>query len=147
MEQRIDFSKTTPAAFRAVYGLETFAQGQVDPTLLHLIKVRASMVNECSFCVDMHTTDALKDGETTQRLFGLAAWSESPFYDERERAALALTDAVTLLGRGGVPDDVWDAAVAQFGAEDTAHVLLAIGMINLWNRLMIATRRQPEVAG
>lgn len=147
MEQRIDFSKTAPAAFRAVYGLETFAQGQVDPTLLHLIKVRASMVNECSFCVDMHTTDALKDGETTQRLFGLAAWSDSPFYDERERAALALTDAVTLLGRGGVPDDVWDAAVAQFGAEDTAHVLLAIGMINLWNRLMIATRRQPEVAG
>jgi len=142
----MDFSRVTPAAFRAVFGVERYAQGQVDPTVLHLIKVRASMVNECSFCVDMHTTDALKEGETTQRLFGLAAWTESPFYDERERAALALTDAVTLLGRGGVPDDVWDAAVEQFGAEETAQVLLAIGMINLWNRLMIATRRQPDIA-
>jgi len=147
MEQRMDFSRVAPAAFRAVFGVESYAQSQVDHTLLHLIKVRASMVNECSFCVDMHTIDALKDGETTQRLFGLAAWTESPFYDERERAALALTDAVTLLGRGGVPDDVWDAAVAQFGEEGTAHVLLAIGMINLWNRLMIATRKLPEVTG
>ena len=143
----MNFSKVSPAGFRAVYGAENYVQGVLDHTLLHLIKVRASMLNECSFCVDMHTTDALKDGETTQRLFGLAAWSESPFYDERERAALALTDAVTLLGRGGVPDDVWDAAVEQFGAEETAQVLLAIGMINLWNRLMIATRRQPEVTG
>jgi AhpD family alkylhydroperoxidase len=146
MEQRIDISKVVPAGFRAVFGLEKYVQGAVDHTVLSLVKVRASMINECAFCVDMHTTDAIKDGESTQRLFGLAAWRESSFYDERERAALALTDAVTLLGRTGVPDEVWEAAVEQFGEEGAANVLLAIGTINLWNRLTITSRKQPVLA-
>jgi AhpD family alkylhydroperoxidase len=143
MDQRIDFSKVVPAGFRAVYGVENYVQGKLDHTLLHLIKIRASMLNACAFCLDMHTTDALKEGESSQRLFGLAAWRESSFYDERERAALALTDAVTLLERTGVPDDVWDAVVEHFGEEGAADVLLAIGTINLWTRLNVATRKQP----
>ncbi|GAA1156131.1 carboxymuconolactone decarboxylase family protein [Kribbella jejuensis] len=143
----MNFSKVSPAGFRAVYGVENYVQGVLDHTLLHLIKVRASMLNGCAFCLDMHTTDALKDGETSQRLFGLAAWRESPFYDERERAALALTDAVTVLERTGVPDEVWDAVVERFGEEGAANVLLAIGTINLWTRLNVATRRQPDLAG
>jgi AhpD family alkylhydroperoxidase len=147
MDERMNFSKVSPAGFRAVYGVENYVQGVLDHTLLHLIKIRASMLNGCTFCLDMHTTDALKDGESSQRLFGLAAWHGSSFYDDRERAALALTDAVTVLERDGVPDDVWDAAVEHFGQEGAANVLLAIGTINLWTRLNIATRRQPELAG
>lgn len=143
----MNFSKVSPAGFRAVFGVEKYVQGVVDQTLLHLIKIRASILNGCAFCLNMHTTDALKDGESSQRLFGLAAWNDSSFYDDRERAALALTDAVTVLERTGVPDDVWDAALAQFGEEGTANVLLAIGTINLWTRLNVATRRQPELAG
>lgn len=143
----MNFSKVSPRGFRAVYGVENYVQGVLDHTLLHLIKVRASMLNGCAFCLDMHTTDALKEGESNQRLFGLAAWREAPYYDDRERAALALTDAVTILERTGVPDDVWDAVVEQFGEEGAANVLLAIGTINLWTRLNVATRRQPELAG
>ncbi|RZU24335.1 AhpD family alkylhydroperoxidase [Kribbella rubisoli] len=143
----MSFRKVSPAGFRAVYGVENYVQGVLDHTLLHLIKVRASMLNGCAYCLDMHTTDALKEGESSQRLFGLAAWRESSFYDERERAALALTDAVTVLERHGVPDDVWDAVVEHFGQEGAANVLLAIGTINLWTRLNVATRRQPELAG
>jgi AhpD family alkylhydroperoxidase len=147
MDERMNFSKVSPAGFRAVYGVENYVQGVLDHTLLHLIKVRASMLNGCAYCLNMHTTDALKEGETSQRLFGLAAWHDSSFYDERERAALALTDSVTILERGGVPDDVWNAALEEFGEEGTANVVLAIGIINLWTRLNVATRRQPELAG
>ncbi|MER7244853.1 carboxymuconolactone decarboxylase family protein [Kribbella sp. NPDC000426] len=143
----MNFSKVSPAGFRAVYGVENYVQGVLDHTLLHLIKVRASMLNGCAFCLDMHTKDASKDGESSQRLFGLAAWRDSSFYDERERAALALTDAVTRLEPHGVPDEVWDAVVQHFGEEGAANVLLAIGTINLWTRLNVATRRQPELAG
>ncbi|GAB2663307.1 carboxymuconolactone decarboxylase family protein [Kribbella swartbergensis] len=146
MEQRFDLSKVVPAGFRAVFGLEKYVQGALDHTVLHLIKVRASMVNGCAFCLDMHTTDAMKEGESAQRLFGLSAWRESPFYDERERAALALTDAVTAIGEDGVPDEVWDPVVEHFGEEGAANVLLAIGTINLWNRLTITSRKQPVLA-
>ncbi|GAA0590348.1 carboxymuconolactone decarboxylase family protein [Kribbella sandramycini] len=145
MEQRIDMTKAMPGGVKAVYGIEGYLQGVLDHTLLHLIKVRASLINGCGFCIDMHTKDALKEGETTQRLFGLAAWREVSFYDDRERAALDLTDVVTELGPHGVPDDVWNAAVQQFGEEGTMNVLLAIGTINLWNRLAISTRTQPPV--
>ncbi len=146
MEQRSDMMKAAPAGVKAVYGVETYVQSVLDHTLLHLIKVRASLLNGCGFCMDMHTKEALKQGETTQRLFGLAAWREVPFYDETERAALALTDVVTKLGDHGVPDDVWDDAVKHFGEEGTVNVVLAIGTINLWNRLAISTKAQPPTA-
>ncbi|MFF1817572.1 carboxymuconolactone decarboxylase family protein [Kribbella sp. NPDC058245] len=146
MDQRSDMMKAIPAGIKAVYGVEMYVQGVLDHTVLHLIKVRASLINGCGFCIDMHTTDALKEGETTQRLFGLAAWREVSFYDETERAALALTDAVTKLGEHGVPDDVWADTVKHFGEEGAVNVVLAIGTINLWNRLAISTRAQPPVA-
>ncbi|GAA2813377.1 carboxymuconolactone decarboxylase family protein [Kribbella solani] len=143
----MNFSQVSPRGFKAVYGVENYVQSVLDQTLLHLIKVRASMLNGCAYCLNMHTTDALKEGETSQRLFGLAAWRESSFYDERERVALALTDAVTILERTGVPDEAWDGVVEHFGEEGAANVLLAIGTINLWTRLNVATRRQPDLAG
>jgi AhpD family alkylhydroperoxidase len=143
MDQRSDMMKAIPAGIKAVYGVEMYVQGVLDHTVLHLIKVRASLINGCGFCIDMHTTDALKEGETTQRLFGLAAWREVSYYDETERAALALTDAVTKLGEHGVPDDVWADTVKHFGEEGAVNVVLAIGTINLWNRLAISTRAQP----
>ncbi|MFI5728571.1 carboxymuconolactone decarboxylase family protein [Kribbella sp. NPDC051587] len=143
MDQRSDMMKAIPAGVKAVYGVEMYVQGVLDHTVLHLIKVRASLINGCGFCIDMHTTDALKEGETAQRLFGLAAWREVSYYDETERAALALTDAVTKLGEHGVPDDVWADTVKHFGEEGAVNVVLAIGTINLWNRLAISTRAQP----
>jgi alkylhydroperoxidase family enzyme len=101
------------------------------------------MINGCSFCVDMHSRDALAAGEDSRRLFGVAAWREAPFYTERERAALALTDAVTRLGDDGVSDDVWDEAAKHFDQDELANVLMAIATINVWNRLSVATRTQP----
>ncbi|WP_405057195.1 carboxymuconolactone decarboxylase family protein [Kribbella sp. NBC_01505] len=145
MEQRSDMMKAMPAGVKALYGVENYVQGVLDHKVLHLIKVRASLINGCGFCIDMHTKDALKEGETTQRLFGLAAWREVSFYDETERAALALTDAVTKLGEHGVPDDVWNDAAKHFGDDGAVNVVLAIATINLWNRLAITTRAQPPV--
>jgi alkylhydroperoxidase family enzyme len=102
------------------------------------------MVNGCTYCIHMHTNDALKAGESIDRLFGLASWYEAPFYDDAERAALALTDAVTQLGSHGVPDDVWDLAVKHWGDEGAGNLLLAIGTINLWNRIAITCRTPPR---
>ncbi|WP_112245859.1 carboxymuconolactone decarboxylase family protein [Kribbella monticola] len=140
MTKRISWAELVPDGYQAVLGLEKYTSAKVDPTVLKLVKIRASMTNGCAYCIDMHTEQALKRGETARRLTGLAAWYESTFYDERERAALALTDAVTTLGEHGVPDDVWDDAVKHWGEEGTADLLLAIATINVWNRMMVACR-------
>lgn len=139
----MDISKTVPSGFRAVWGLEQYVSENVDSRVLELVKLRASMVNECSYCVDMHSRDALAAGETLQRLFAVAAWRESPFFDERERAALALTDALTRLGEHGVPDAVWEDVRAVWSEEETANLVLAVATINVWNRILAATRLQP----
>jgi AhpD family alkylhydroperoxidase len=141
--QRLDVSTAAPDAFRAVMGVEQQIRRNVDHSLLHLVKLRASFVNGCAFCIDMHSRDALAGGETTQRLFAVAAWHESPFFSARERAALALTDSVTELPSGGVPDDVWQEAARHFEEAELANLLVAIGVINLWNRIAIPSRRQP----
>lgn len=143
---RTDPRTLAPELYRAVLGVEKYVRQHVDRHLLHLVKLRASMVNGCAFCIDMHSTEALDDGESHARLFGLAAWREAPYYDDGERAALALTDAVTTLGEHGVPDDVWAAATAQFGEKGTIDLVGAIGVINLWNRLAIANRTTPASA-
>jgi AhpD family alkylhydroperoxidase len=140
---RIALADVAPEAYQAVIGVENYLRKSVDPTLFELVKLRASIVNGCAFCVDMHSTDALKNGENVRRLFGLAAWHENSWYTAKERAALALTDAVTKLGEHGVPDEVWDEAAAQFTKKELADVLLAIAQINLWNRLAIPSRSQP----
>jgi AhpD family alkylhydroperoxidase len=114
------------------------------PRLRGLVQVRASQINGCAFCIDMHWTEARSAGESEMRLAQLAAWRGSPLYDGRERAVLALTDAVTNVAETHVPDDVWAEAEAHFEADELANLLLAIGTINLWNRLTVSTRAVPR---
>ncbi|MBO4208967.1 carboxymuconolactone decarboxylase family protein [Micromonospora echinofusca] len=141
--QRMNLAAVAPEAYRAVLGMESYVRGAVDHRLLELVKIRASVLNGCAFCVDMHTRDALAAGETSRRLFAVAAWREAPFFDERERAALALTDAVTRLGEHGVPDDVWDTAAKHWSERELADLVVAIATINVWNRIAVSTRAQP----
>ena len=124
-------------------GLEKYVQTNVDHTVLELVKLRASMLNGCAFCVDMHSRDALAAGESSRRLFAVAAWREAPFFDERERTALALTDAVTRLGEHGVPDEVWDAAAKVWSEKELADLVVAIATINVWNRIAVTSRTEP----
>jgi AhpD family alkylhydroperoxidase len=143
MESRMAMHEVAPAAYQAVLGMEQYVRKHVEPTLLELVKLRASMTNGCAFCIDMHSRDALAAGESSRRLFALAGWHDAPFYTAPERAALALTDAVTRLGDDGVPDEVWQQAAAEFSQQELADLLMAIATINVWNRLSIATRNQP----
>jgi AhpD family alkylhydroperoxidase len=136
----MSFQDLAPEAYDALITLDRYVRRHVDGTLLGLVKLRASILNGCSFCVDMHSRDALADGEDSRRLFGVAAWDDMPFFTDRERAALALTDAVTRLGPGGVSDEVWAAAAAAFEDEDLAALLAAIIGINAWNRVGVPTR-------
>jgi AhpD family alkylhydroperoxidase len=140
MDQRLAFKDLAPEAYEALATLDRYVRRHVDGTLLHLVKLRASILNGCSFCVDMHSRDALAHGEDSRRLFGVGAWEDSPFFSDRERAALALTDAVTRLAPGGVSDEVWGAAAAAFEEEDLSALLAAIIGINAWNRLAVPTR-------
>ncbi|MGN9910912.1 carboxymuconolactone decarboxylase family protein [Phytohabitans sp. LJ34] len=141
--QRINLGEVAPEGFELVLKLEGYIRRRVEKKLLHLVKLRASIINGCTYCVDMHSRDAIEEGESTRRLFAVAAWHEAPFFDERERAALALTDSVTRLGEGGVPDDVWDGAAKVFTEEEVADLLIAIATINVWNRIAIPSRTPP----
>jgi AhpD family alkylhydroperoxidase len=143
MEARMNVSTVAPEGYQAVRGLEIYARKNVDPTLYELVKLRASVLNGCAFCVDMHSRDALAAGESSRRLFAVSAWREAPFFDERERAALALTDEVTRLGDHGVSDEVWNSAAKHFSERELADLLMAIATINVWNRIAVSTRAQP----
>jgi AhpD family alkylhydroperoxidase len=145
MTERMRLEEVVPAALPAVLGLEKYCVANVDHTVLELIKLRASMVNGCSYCVDMHSRDGLAAGESSERLFAVAAWRDAACFTPQERAALALTDAVTKLGEDGVSDEVWAEATTQWSEEEVANLLLAIATINVWNRLSITTRRAPGV--
>ena len=145
MEQRMDLTRVAPEAYQAVFGLEKYVRANVEHTVLELVKLRASILNGCSFCVDMHSRDALAAGESSRRLFAGAAWREAPFFDERERAALALTDAGTRPGEHGVPDEIWDRAREVWAEKELADLVLAIATINVWNRLMVTTRTPPPI--
>ncbi|MBQ1068405.1 carboxymuconolactone decarboxylase family protein [Micromonospora sp. D75] len=140
---RMDMAAVAPEAYQAVLGLEKYVRTNVDHTVLELVKLRASMLNGCAFCVDMHSREALGAGGDSRRLFAVAAWREAPFFDERERAALALTDAVTRLGEHGVPDDVWDGAAKVWSEKELADLVVAIATINVWNRVAVTCRTQP----
>ena len=140
MTARMNITQVAPDAFRALQSLQQAIDASgVDPRLLELVRVRASQVNGCAFCLDMHTKDARALGETEQRLYLLAGWREAPVFTPEERAALALTDAVTQIGQAGVPDDVWAAAAGAFGTTKVGALLVAISAVNAWNRLAIAT--------
>ena len=134
-----------PDAYRVLSGVEAYTREHVDKQLLHLVKLRASLINGCAFCIDMHTREALEDGDEVRRLVSLGAWRESPFFDAGERAALALTDEVTRLGEHGVSDETWNGAVGHWGQEGAVNLVVAIGMINLWNRIAVTGRAQPPV--
>ena len=137
----MDVAKQARAPYRAM--IELGDSIELDPPLRELVNLRASILNGCAYCVDMHTKDARKGGETEQRLYAVAAWHEAPFFDERERAALALTDAVTLISDGQVPREVWDQAAEHFEPRELAQLVWAITAINSWNRIAISTRMLP----
>ena len=144
MELRVDFMKVGQGAFNALLGVEKYIHGSgLEPTLLHLIKIRASQINGRAYCIDMHWKDARVDGETEQRLYGLDAWEESPYYSDRERAALAWTEAVTNIHEGHVPDSVYEVVRKSFTEKELVDLTLAITAINSWNRLNIAARTVP----
>ena len=144
MEPRIDFMKYGQGAINALLGVEKYIHGTgLDPTILNLLKIRASQINGCAYCIDMHWKDARVAGETEQRLYGLDAWEESPYYSDRERAALAWTEAVTNLQEGHVPDSVFEEVRKSFTDKELADLTLAITAINSWNRLNIAARTVP----
>ena len=141
MKQRFDMNKLAPDGYRAMRGLETYlATCGLDRVLIHLVKLRASQVNGCAFCIDMHWKDLRAEGEAEQRLYGLDAWRESPYYSDRERAALAWTEAVTLVARGHVSDEEFAAVREHFTERELADLTLVIATINAWNRLAIAQR-------
>ncbi|MEV0430905.1 carboxymuconolactone decarboxylase family protein [Micromonospora sp. NPDC050495] len=139
----MNIEQVVPGAFQAVLGLEKYVRANVDMRVLELVKLRASMMNGCAFCVDMHSRDALAAGVSSRRLFAVAAWREAPFFDERERTALALTEAVTRLGEHGVPDDVWEAAAKVWSEKELADLVVAIATINVWNRISVTNRTEP----
>jgi AhpD family alkylhydroperoxidase len=141
---RIEYGKVVPEVYRAMMALEHQVQSSgLEDSLLDLVKLRASQINGCAFCIDMHAKDARARGETEQRLYELDAWREAPFYTERERAALAWTEAVTLVTVGHVTDQVYDEARMQFSDAELVNLSLAIVAINGWNRLGIAFRAVP----
>jgi AhpD family alkylhydroperoxidase len=146
MKPRLDFTTAAPDAYRAMAALEAYVRGcGLEKPLVNLVKMRASQINGCAYCLDMHSKEARKAGETEQRLYLLSAWREAPLYTARERAALALTEAVTLIADTHVPDDVWDEAAKEFSPEELAGVLMAIVTINGWNRMAISSRTPAGV--
>lgn len=144
MSARIDFAKVAPGAVRAMYGLEKYlSEASIEAPLRALVMLRASQINGCAYCVDMHTKDARAAGETEQRLYGLVAWREAPYYSERERAALEWTDALTLVADNHVPDELYKRTRQQFNEQELADLTLAVAQINAWNRIAISTRVEP----
>jgi AhpD family alkylhydroperoxidase len=137
---RMRIAKAAPAPHRALVALSKSIE--LDPTLRELVNLRTSIVNGCAYCIETHTKDARQAGESEQRLYALAAWRVSPLFDDRERAVLALTDAVTLISDEHVPRAVWDEAAALFSEDELAQLLWAITAMNAWNRIAIATRME-----
>ena len=137
---RMRIAKAAPAPHRALVALSKSVD--LDSTLRELINLRASIVNGCAYCIDTHTKEARRAGESEQRLYALAAWRDAPLFSDRERAALALTDAITLISDEHVPRAVWDEAAAQFSDEELAQLLWAITAMNAWNRIAISTRME-----
>ena len=139
---RVDLAQVAARQYAALARLD--ASIELDHTLRHLVKIRASQINGCAFCIDMHTKDARAEGETDERMHLLAAWHESPqHFDERERAALALCEAITLVATTHVPDDAWEQAAAVFDEAELGQLVFAITAINAWNRVAISGRAEP----
>ena len=144
MQPRLNYRQVSPDALKAMLGLQAYvAKSGIEHSLLELVKMRASQINGCAYCLDMHSKDARAAGETEQRLYVLDAWRETDFYSDRERAALAWTEALTLISQTHAPDDVYEEVRAQFSEREIVDLTLAIVAINGWNRLNIAFRLAP----
>ncbi len=144
MKPRFNMAEAAPDAMKAMRGLEAYlAKCSVEKPIIELVKMRASQINGCAYCLDMHTKDARARGEKEQRLYAVAAWHEAPFFTERERAALAWTEAVTRVSKTHVPDDVYEEARRLFNERELVDLTLAIVAINGWNRLAVAFRTVP----
>lgn len=144
MEMRLDYTKVQPEALQTLLKLEGYViESGIDHKLLELIKIRASQINGCAYCLDMHTKDARATGETEQRLYMLSAWREAPFYTEAERAAIALTEAVTKISDAGVPTELYEQVRKHFDEGQFFNLIMAINAINCWNRIAISTGMVP----
>ncbi|MGE6226345.1 carboxymuconolactone decarboxylase family protein [Paenibacillus chitinolyticus] len=144
MKTRLQMDQLIPKGYAAMVGLEQYlGSTSLDKSLKELIKIRASQINGCAFCIDMHTKDARKHGETEQRIYALNAWRETPFFTPEERAVLSLTEAVTLVAETHVPDDVYDEVRLYFDEVQTSEIIMAIVVINAWNRLAVSARKMP----
>jgi len=144
MSKRIQIKQVQPKAYEAMYALEKYlSQTAIEPLLKELIKIRVSQINGCSYCINQHTKDARKLGETEQRIYGLSAWRETPFYTDSERAVLALAEEITHISVHGVSDETYNTALEQLGEEKLAQVMMAIIAINAWNRIGVGTRMMP----
>jgi AhpD family alkylhydroperoxidase len=139
---RFSMAESVPDFYKAMIRLDHSVK--LEPALHELVKVRASQINGCAYCVDMHSRDARKGGETERRVMAVTAWRESPFFTDRERAALAVCDAITLLPRAGLPDEIYEAAREQFDEEELAELIGACVVINAWNRVAVSTHIVPE---
>lgn len=140
--ERMNFGEVAPKVFKAVLALDAAAREGLDPVLVELVQIRASQINRCAYCIDYHTTAVRKAGETEGRIYQLSAWEESSLYTVRERAALALTEAVTRLPEG-VPDAVWEEAAEEFAEKELAQLIALIFTVNTWNRMNTTTRKTP----
>ena len=145
MEARLNAQQASPAAYAVMISLEMFVRkgSKLEPSLVELVKMRASQINGCAYCIDMHSKDARSEGETEQRLYALTSWRETPFFTARERAALAWTESLTLIAEGHVPDDIYELAKQSFSDEELVNLTLAVITINGWNRLAIPFRSVP----
>lgn len=142
MENRIDIQQLEPDAFKAMFALENYLHNSgLSRTQFYLIKIRASQINGCAFCINMHTTDALKQGETAQRIFLLNAWKETGLFTEEEKIILAITEEVTLISQNGLSDETYRKAEQLFDGNQIAQIIMAVVTINAWNRIVISTKK------
>ena len=143
---RMDITKVAPDAYRHLLGLEAPIAGKIDKSLHHLVKLRASQINCCAYCIGMHSDEALRDGEQTERLLMLDAWHESAMFSDKERAALEWVEEITLISEGHAHKEAFDALKPHFSEEEIVNLTLAAAMINTWNRIAISSRAQYEPA-
>ncbi|AHG62122.1 carboxymuconolactone decarboxylase family protein [Advenella mimigardefordensis] len=145
MSNRINYYAAAPQAMKAMMGLEkAISQSVLPATLRELVRIRASQINGCAYCIDMHTSDALKAGEPPRRLMAISAWRETPFFDARERAALLWTETLTRVADNGAPNDVYQEVAAQFSEQELSELTFVIATINAWNRFGVGFAMQPK---
>lgn len=140
MEERLNIGNLEPQAYHVLLEMEKYLNRcGLNKTQRELIKIRASQINHCAYCIDMHTSEALKKGETQRRIFALSAWTESPLFDEKERVLLAMTEEITLISQSGLTERTYNKALKYFSENEIAQIILQIGQINFWNRIAVSS--------